>query len=167
LPATKSYMDTRGYPRGCRKRSSCVPWPRRLKRLLLVKMCSKTQSSYAGASFAHLLRVNCASARISALPGNTIQPFTTPSVGYRKRSLTGTQEPGGTNPCGCIQPMRNDTTSSTNSAIDNTIRMVRNFTVRFVSPRSLIRLTMPAPRLMSISANRSKTIIFMIISDVE
>ena len=27
-------------PRGCRKRSSCVPWPCRLKRLLLVKMCS-------------------------------------------------------------------------------------------------------------------------------
>jgi len=47
--------------RGSRKKPSCVPWLRRLKRLLLVKMCSKTQSSYAGASFAHLLRVNCAS----------------------------------------------------------------------------------------------------------
>ncbi len=86
-----------GYPRGCRKKSSCVPWPRRLKRLLLVKKCSKTQSSYAGTSFAHLLRVNCASrlwhpaslyllhpcsrARIFALPGNTIQPLTTPSIG--------------------------------------------------------------------------------------
>ena len=75
----------------------------------------------------------------------------------------GTQEPVGSRPCGCIQPIKKDTTSSTNSAIDNTIRMVRNFTVRLVSPRSLIRLTMPAPRLMSISANRSKIIIFMII----
>ena len=84
----------------------------------------------------------------------------------RNGSQTGTQEPGGNRPCGCIQPIKKDTTSSTNSAIDKAIRMVRNFTVRLVSPRSLIRLNMPAPRLINISANRNKIIIFMII-DIE
>ena len=66
-------------------------------------------------------------------------------------------------PWGCIQPIANEATSNINSAIDNTIRMVRNFTVRFVSPRSLIRLNIPAPRLMSTSNNKIKIMIFMVI----
>jgi hypothetical protein len=45
--------------------------------------------------------------------------------------------------------------------------MVKNLTVRLVSPRSLIRLIMPAPRLKTISANSSKIMIFTIIGDVD
>jgi len=82
--------------------------------------------------------------------------------GYHDQYL-GCYEAGGTSPWGCIQPIRKDTTSSTNNAIDNTIRMVRNFTVRFVSPRSLIRLNIPAPRLISMSASNSKISILIII----
>ena len=50
-----------------------------------------------------------------------------------------------------------------NKAIERMIRMVRNFTVRSGLPPSLIRLNMPAPRLMRMSARSSRTIILMII----
>lgn len=61
---------------------------------------------------------------------------------------------GGTRPCGSIQPNKKATTSKTNKAIDNAIRMVRNFAVRLSELSSLIRLNMPAPRLNRIRASK-------------
>jgi len=75
----------------------------------------------------------------------------------------GAQDEVGMMPWGWIQPNRKARIRTTNNAIERMILMVRNLAVRFVWPPSLIRLNMPAPRLIRISASKTKTMSLMTI----
>ena len=86
-----------------------------------------------------------------------------PMPGLARVASMSAQEEGGTRPCGCIQPNMKASPSTANNAIERMIRIVRNLTVRSVWPPSLIRLNMPAPRLIRISASKTKTMSLIII----
>ena len=90
-----------------------------------------------------------------------------PMPGLVRATSVGAQDEGGTMPCGWIQPNMKASPSTANSAIERIIRMVRNLTVRSVWPPSLIRLNMPAPRLIRISASKTKTMSLIIIKRYE